>query len=250
MDDATWELANGAKVPSFNTREFYLDVGSAFLSSLAHKTSSAAPSSLGEVADWKIIGVQAADFSLKAVAEGTTPTPPTANPVGKAEYNADGSKLTVLVYDTTTKDAAGAESKLYIDGSAVTGGIFTLGTSGGPSSYVLSGTAGDYTSSTVVGWETNSVSGFASALKAEYISHSDWNDYALGVTAKANLDVYLSSYIVNTHKEGDPLTKLNTFTQDISESLKPLEARMNLYSSLTRFFDLAGNTGFRDGSPR
>ena len=196
-----WELANGAKVPSFNTREFYLDVGSAFLSSLAHKTSSAAPSSLGEVADWKIIGVQAADFSLKAVAEGTTPTPPTANPVGKAEYNADGSKLTVLVYDTTTKDAAGAESKLYIDGSAVTGGVFTLGTSGGPSTYVLSGTAGDYTSSTVVGWETNSVSGFASALKAEYISHSDWNDYALGVTAKANLDVYLSSYIVNTHKE-------------------------------------------------
>ena len=111
MDDATWELANGAKVPSFNTREFYLDVGSAFLSSLAHKTSSAAPSSLGEVADWKIIGVQAADFSLKAVAEGTTPTPPTANPVGKAEYNADGSKLTVFVYDTTTTDAAGAESK-------------------------------------------------------------------------------------------------------------------------------------------
>ena len=112
---------------------------------------------------------------------------------------------------------------------------------------MLSGTAGDYTSSTVVGWETNSVSGFASALKAEYISHSDWNDYALGVTAKANLDVYLSSYIVNTHKEGDPLTKLNTFTQDISPILKAAGSSDEPIFIVNQIFDLAGNTGFRDG---
>ena len=193
--------------------------------------------------DWKIIGVQAADFSLKAVAADTTPTPPTENPVGKAEFNADGSELSVLIYDTTVTDAAGVEAKLYIDGSAVTGGSFTAGTSGGPSTYVLSGTAGDYTSSTVVGWETNGVSGFASALMAEYISHSDWNDYALGITAKADLDVYLSSFVVNTHIQGDPLTKLNTFTQDISPILKAAGSPDEPIFIINQVFDLAGIQG-------
>ena len=114
MDDAAWELVNGVKVPSFNSREFYLDFNSAFLDSLTSISSGEAPSTLGSPIDWKIIGVSA---------EG-----------------------------------------------------------------------------------------------ANYIRHSDWNDYALGINT--NPEVFVSSFVMNAHISGDPQTRLDSFSQDVTPILK------------------------------
>ena len=78
---------------------------------------------------------------------------------------------------------------------------------------------------------------------ANYISHSDWNDYALGVNTDP--EIYVSSFVVNAHTTGDPQTRLISFSQDVTPILKASGSPDEPIFIINQVFDLAGNTGFR-----
>ena len=84
-----------------------------------------------------------------------------------------------------------------------------------------------------------------SAEGANYISHSDWNDYVLGVNA--NPTIYVSSFVVNSHITGDPQTKLASFSQDVTPILKSAGSPDEPIFVINQVFDVAGNTAFRGG---
>ena len=84
-----------------------------------------------------------------------------------------------------------------------------------------------------------------SAEGANYIRHSDWNDYALGINT--NPEVYVSSFVMNAHISGDPQTRLASFSQDVTPILKTAGSPDEPIFIINQVFDLAGNTGFRGG---
>ena len=90
------------------------------------------------------------DFKIDAVAALLPPA--NNNPIAKAEFNAAGTELTITINDSVAS-ASAVEAKLYVDGVSVSGGTFTAGTNGGPSTYVLTGTGFD--GDTDVQWETS-----------------------------------------------------------------------------------------------
>ena len=88
-----------------------------------------------------------------------------------------------------------------------------------------------------------------SSGKAQYIAAQDYNDYILeGDTVNlSNYKIYLSDFVVNSHSEGEYITKLEEVTQDISVILKSAGSPNEPIFIINQVYDLAGNTEFRDG---
>ena len=79
----------------------------------------------------------------------------------------------------------------------------------------------------------------------QYIEHKDWDTWSKNPDLRTEISSYLSEFVVNVHIDGDPQTRIETFTQNITPILQPDGSDDESIYIINQVFDIAGNTSFR-----